>query len=458
MRTNKRATNTNKTHEGAPALPTAKPEAQLRRSIMACLLWEDQFYEDGKSIADRIAKSAMACSPTVVADIAVEARSVHNLRHAPLYLTRILSRMSRGNSLVSRTLEKVIQRPDEIPEFLSMYWKDGKQPISAQVKKGLSAAFNSFDAYQLAKYDRNTGVRLRDVAFLTHAKPTDKEKGRLLAKLLNKEYLPQRTKFAKFPVLETYGDETVGLESPDTWEVALSGGADKKETFERLIKEGKLGYLALIRNLRNMEQAGVDRKLVEEAIIARKGAHRVLPFRFFAAAREVPSFEKALDKALKESIKGADKFDGETLVLVDVSGSMEAPLSQRSKLNRMDAAATLGCLVDGDVRTFAFGTDVAEVPHRLGMAGIDAFKKANVGHGTNIGEAVTFATKKYPKADRVIVITDMQSHDAVNLKGGMKGYMINVASYQNAVGYGNWTHIDGFSSQTLKYINSIENS
>jgi len=92
------------------------------------------------------------------------------------------------------------------------------------------------------------------------------------------------------------------LATPDTWEVALSGGADKKETFERLIRERQLGYLALLRNLRNMVQAGVDPGLVSEAIVSRKGARRVLPFRYIAAARAAPQFEPAIDQALVEAI------------------------------------------------------------------------------------------------------------------------------------------------------------
>src|SRR5262245_25197908 len=231
-------------------------------------------------------------------------------------------RVTRAN-----TVAKVIQRADELAELVAIYWRNGRRPLSAQLKKGLARAFKKFDAYELAKYDRPGPVRLRDVLFLVHAKPKAAEQAETWRKLAEKE-----------------------LDSPDTWEVALSGGADKKASFERLIRGGKLGYLALLRNLRSMAQAGVDEELVRAAILDRKGARRVLPFRFVAAARAAPLFDRELDRALQAAIADQRKLPGRTLVLVDVSGSMGARLSQRSDLTRMDAAAALASVVNGDVR------------------------------------------------------------------------------------------------------------
>src|ERR1700722_9244353 len=72
------------THEGAPAALHLTIEQQLRRSVLSCLLWEKEFYEDGVSIADRIVALAEQASPAMVAALAVEARSKFNLRHVPL--------------------------------------------------------------------------------------------------------------------------------------------------------------------------------------------------------------------------------------------------------------------------------------------------------------------------------------------------------------------------------------
>ncbi|MBW8882871.1 MAG: TROVE domain-containing protein, partial [Asticcacaulis sp.] len=311
------------TFEGAPAIKL-NAEQSLRRSVLSCLLWEDEFYEDGLAITDRIAALAVEVAPSVVAELAVEAREHFSLRHAPLMLLCALARTGSGTSLVSETIARVIQRADELSEFLSLYWRHGRKPLSKQMKKGLATAFGKFDAYQLAKYDRDGPVKLRDVLFLVHAKPKDEAQAGLWKQVAERS-----------------------LPSPDTWEVALSGGADKKTSFERLLAERKLGYLALLRNLRNMDQAGVDEVLVKDAILARRGAERVLPFRYVAAARAAPRFEPWLDQALAEAVLEGPVFEGRTLVLVDVSGSMDWKLSAKSDLTRMDAAATLASIIPG---------------------------------------------------------------------------------------------------------------
>ena len=134
-----------------------------------------------------------------VAALAVEARERMKLRHAPLLLVREMARHATHRGLVAETLARVIQRADELSEFVAIYWAGGRQPLSAQVKKGLAAAFCKFDEYALAKYDRAGAVRLRDVLFLSHARPVDDGAGRLWKRLVANE-----------------------LATPDTWEVALS--------------------------------------------------------------------------------------------------------------------------------------------------------------------------------------------------------------------------------------------
>jgi 60 kDa SS-A/Ro ribonucleoprotein len=254
-----------RTHEAAPARHISN-ELQLRRSVLACLLWESQFYEDGVEIAGRIAELVPKVEPERVAPLAVEAREQMKLRHAPLLLVREMARHKTHRGLVAETLERVIQRADELCEFVAIYWKDGRVPLSGQVKKGLAAAFPKFDEYQLAKYDRGGPIKLRDVLFLSHAKPRDDQQAGVWKKLI-------------------WGRLAV----PDTWEVALSAagagnGVSKREAWTRLVTENKLGALALLRNLRNLREAGVDEKLVLSALES-MNTQRVLPFRLLAAAR-----------------------------------------------------------------------------------------------------------------------------------------------------------------------------
>lgn len=437
MRLNTAPVSTLKTHEGAP-VKRIDAMAQLRRSVCSSFLWENQFYEDGVGIADRVLGLSEKVPLEDLASLAVELRETHKLRHMPLLLLAALARRGSGNALVADTIFDVIRRPDEMGELLSIHARlNGVGPdrlkgkIPSQMLKGIGRAFAKFDAYQLGKYNRSTAIRLRDVLRLAHPVPQDEAQSALWKSIL---------------------DDT--LASPDTWEVALSGGADKRESFERLLREGRLGYMALLRNLRGMTEAGVDEDLIKEAILARKGAGNVLPFRFVAAARACPRLEPVLDQALCESILDMSPFDGKTLIMVDVSGSMDVPLSARSDLTRATAAATLASIFHGDRRVVSFSYDHVEVPPRMGMAGVDAILKSQPHRGTKLGEAVRWANMQ--KHDRLIVITDEQSADRVPDPVADKAYMINVASYQNGVGYGKWTHIDGFSESVLRFMAELE--
>src|SRR5580704_10932813 len=182
------------TYQGARGKRFA-PEMELKRALMSCLLWEDQFYEDGVAIADRIKALVPRVEPKRVAALAIEAREIMTLRHAPLLVLREMARHEKHRALVAETLAQVIQRPDEMMELLAIYWADAlgpqqqrkRQPVSAQIKKGLARALTKFDAYQPAKYDRDGAVRIRDVLFLVHAKPKDADQAKIWKRLVGGE-------------------------------------------------------------------------------------------------------------------------------------------------------------------------------------------------------------------------------------------------------------------------------
>ena len=425
------------THEGARA-KLLTPTQQLRRSVCSALLWEDECYEDGVEISDRVIDVANRVSVQELSELVGELRTKQKLRHMPLLMAAVLATRSEGRHLIQSTLDVCIQRADELTEFLAVYAKINevsiaqlKPVLSAQVKKGLGKALRKFDAYQLAKYNRKGGVTLKDVIRLCHPKPSTEEQSALWKRVLDDS-----------------------LDSPDTWEVALSGGKDKNETFTRLLRQGKLGYLALLRNLRNMMEVGVDVDLVRTAIQARKGARVVLPFRYVAAARACPQLEEYIEEALLTAIAELDPLPKKTIVLVDVSGSMVCKLSKRSDMTRLDAAATLASVIKGERRVFSFSNELAEIPPRLGMSGVDAIVNSQPHGGTYLGRAVQYCNSL--EHDRLVVLTDEQSHDRVPDPVAKYAYMINVASYRNGVGYGRWTHLDGFSENVLRFIHEWE--
>jgi 60 kDa SS-A/Ro ribonucleoprotein len=425
-----------KTHEGAVA-QKVNPRLELRRTVLTCLLWEDTFYEKGSKIAERIAELVAKNKPEDVAALAREARDKMQLRHAPLFLVRELARRKGAGPLVAETLESIVQRADELSEFVALYWQPRKQPLSAGVKRGLAKAFTKFDAYQLAKYNHDGVVTLRDVLFLSHAKPKNAEQSALWKRLVENT-----------------------LEPPDTWEVALSAGKDKRESWERLLREEKLGGMAVLRNLRLMLASGVAPKLIATRL--EKGIARALPFRFVTAARHAPKLEEAIEKAMLKGIAGFEKLSGSTGLLVDVSGSMDGQLARKGETTRMDAAAGLAILlreVADEFETATFSEKCVTLPARRGFPLRDAITGSQPHSSTYLKRALIGLRDRHgwEKLDRVIVITDEQSHDGIATAWTPKAYVVNVAPYQHGVSYGNgWTHIDGWSERVVDYIAAIE--
>lgn len=449
-----------RTHEGAVAVRVNAVD-QLRRSVMANMLFEGEFYEDGKSIAKRIQETTTEIlkqkdGADLVANIAFEARTKMKLRHVPLLLlvSLIRSKTDAARKVVAGAIAHVIQRPDEMGELISLYWKEKKQPLSAQMKKGIALAFQKFDAYALAKWNSDSSaIKLRDVLFMVHAKPKDQEQAEVFKQLTEKT-----------------------LASPDTWEVALSGGANKKETFTRLLADGKLGALALLRNLRNMQQAGVAIEAIRDGLGAMK-TERVLPFRFITAAKYAPQLEPQLESAMLRCLASQEKLTGKTVLIVDCSGSMHGQISAKSELDRLSAAAALAMLlreVCEDVSVYATaGSDFNRVHatmlipprHGFGLRDLLSYEQTarKIGGGGIFLKQVIEYVRKEEKgqADRIIVITDEQDCDLVNKPAsakpfGANNYLINVASFKNGIGYGEWVHIDGWSEAVVDFIQQYE--
>ena len=446
------------THGGGQA-SRITPIQELRRTVLACLLWEDGFYEDGEAIGDRITGLVSRCEPIHVRDLAVQARTEFSLRHVPLQLVVAMLRTDKADykKFVRETINQVVRRPDEMGELLTLYWgttdrqKSDNKSIPASLRRGLADVFGTFDAYKMGKYNRRDGVKLRDVQRLVHPHPGDatSETARIAAAIANGT-----------------------LESPDTWETQLSAGKDAKATWSRLITEGKLGGLALLRNLRNMHEAGVDRALIYRALATNEFRY-VLPFRFIAAARACPILEPGIDDAFRRVLANWQyKLPGKTVVVIDVSGSMRGQLSARSDMTRLDAACALGAICrelceDGRIYATA-GNDYTrihatqEIPARRGLPLVDSIADMMMplgGGGIFLNQAMRDIEARERRADRVIVITDEQdcswgvddSPDKAPLIG-RHNYILNVSTDQRGIGYRRWTHISGFSESVLTYI------
>ena len=434
-------------HEGAPAY-VLTPALELYAAVATAGL-SDQFYEAADTRLARLRVLVAQNEPLFVARLAVYAREQLYLRTVPLVLAVELARQHRGDNLVSRLVARVVQRADEIPKLLAYYaqanGRTGNRKtlgrLSKQVQHGLALAFNKFDAYQLAKYDRDgTAVRLRDALFLVHPKPRD---------------AGQQSVF----------DQLVAgtLPTPYTWETELSAAgqvayatpAERQaaitQTWEVLVASGKLGYMALLRNLRNLLEANVSHATLAQACATLADARQVararqLPFRFLAAYREVAALDAgrvapvlaALETAMAASAANLRGFGADTRVVIacDVSGSMQQPVSPRSKVLLYDVGLVLGMLLQSrcqHVVTGMFGNTWKRIalPQGQVLRNVQELyrREGEVGYSTNGYLVVQELRQRREVVDKVLIFTDCQlwSTRGVDMAQEWAAYRANVA-------------------------------
>lgn len=374
-------------------------------SLLLTSFVNDQFYRDSNSTLSEL-KSLISKidDKEFVAKSAIFARDKFGMRSVTHALAAELTSELGGKDWSKDFYNKVVVRVDDMTEIMSYYlaYKTNKDnpKFPNSLKKGFAKAFDKFDNYQLAKYkSNNKSVKLIDVVNLVHPIPNPRNQESLNLLVNDK------------------------LKSADTWESKLSQAGQmaeseedlaqlKSDAWSELISSRKIGYFALLRNLRNIISQSAEsitsacELLTDERMIQKS---RVLPFRFTKAYEEIaklPSSKSvrdvqvALNKALDISVINVPKFDGETLVVMDVSGSMSGRPSEIASLFGAILAKSNNC----DVMTFSTNAKyVSYNPMDSVMTIRDSFVFS--GGGTNFKSIFTTANKKY---DRVVILSDMQ--------------------------------------------------
>lgn len=411
-------------YEGAKAYAMT-PEMELYAAVVTTGL-NDSFYEKKDNRLNRIRQLMIQNDPAFVARLAVYTRQQMHLRSIPLVLAIELAKINSGTNLVAKAVSGVVQRADEITELLAYYQlanaRTGRKKLnrlSKQVQKGLASAFNKFDEYQFAKYNRDAEIKLRDALFLIHPKARNEAQQELFAKIATDT----------LPVAYTWESELSALgqmkfESADKRLEAVTA------KWEELIDSGKVGYMALMRNLRNIMEANVSaghmkkvcNYLSDESAVVKS---RQLPFRYLSAYREIKELKSdfvsqvlsTLEAAVISSVRNLKGFDEDTRVLIacDVSGSMQKPVSPKSKVLLYDIGLVLGMLMQSKCKrvvTGMFGDrwKIINMPSGNVLSNAYEFyrREGEVGYATNGYKVIDDLRNRKVKMDKILIFTDCQ--------------------------------------------------
>ncbi|MFD3571421.1 TROVE domain-containing protein [Streptomyces sp. NPDC058667] len=463
---------------GTGYLRDAKSELFLL--AVANMVGQDTFYEAGGQRDDRytqLIRSLAVADPEWTAGLLGWLRGEGNMRTAALVgaaefvKARLDAGKEPGTAVVAAVgphsnrgvIASVLQRPDEPGELLAYWTSRYGRAIPKPVKRGIEDALGSlYTERSFLKYDTGSkGYRFGDVIELVHPAPKALWQGDLFKHAIDRRHnregepplslslLQTRAALAEWP-LEKRRELLRRPDAADTlshagmtWE-ALAGwlqGPMDRQAWEAIIPS--MGYMALLRNLRNFDEAGVSDEVAEK--VAKKLADpeqvarsRQFPFRFLAAYKHAPSLRwgHALEKALGYSLANVPPLPGRTLVLVDRSGSMFGGISERTQLNRADSAAVFGTAVAARAEQadlVEFGTTSRPVPLGRGESVLRVLDRFHDLGGTNTTAAVR---SHYRSHDRVLIVTDEQASYSFygdpteQVPANVPVYTWNLAGYQ----------------------------
>lgn len=501
------------TAEGAKGY-VRDPKSELFLLAVTNMVGEDTFYEKAadrdarfRSLVHQVADQ----DPTWLRSFIPWLRNTANMRTASVVAAAEYAAARAPGA--SHVIGDTLARADEPGELVG-YWLQthgGVNHLPFTFKKGLAQATRRlYTERAVMKYDgQRGGMRFADVLALAHPRPTDEAQRRLFFHLHaarrgnvadparyrgEGEYETPAALAANTQLMEVPEDQRRTLIRSDEgkrlygqarwdWERLsgwLPGGMDA-EAWEFAIP--RMGYMALLRNLRNFDDAGISHdartrvmeKLGDPAEVL---SSRQFPFRFFSAydATKSVTWGVTLETALDLSVSNIPRLSGRTLVLVDVSSSMAAALSRKSTVPRSVVGALFGVATwkrcgEGDL--VAFGSDSEAFPLRPGtsvLRAVESFRDRYsvgrydnnvVGHGT---EAYKALARHYDGHDRVVIFTDCQffphgaSEQAVESKVPLL-YCFNLAGYQVGgfeAGRPGRHELGGFSDSTFKLMQLVE--
>jgi len=444
--------------------------SELRLYRMACtsLIGEDKFYQTAQEHDnDLFVTIGQVEDSKYLLKLARYVRSEMHLRSVPVVLLAEAATRNdlKGTGLLRSYVPLILKRADEPTELVS-YWlnKYGK-PIPNALKRGIADALRAFDAYQLGKYRASDKqVKLKDVVRLCARHLI--EEGNVFHQLVEDK-----------------------LRSEGTWERAISEKGSTEESWTDILP--RMGIMAVLRNLRNMLNAGVDveaikAKFTDDAILKSKQ----LPFRWYSAYKalqgvasvDTPEILDILNHAIALSCGVIEPLLGTTFIAIDHSGSMDQLLSNRGTVTYFETGAVLGAITQQVCQRSIvglFGQDykTVQLPKTAGiLSNVAQLQATDVGHSTEAWKAIDWLNKSNIVADRIIILTDMQVYNLTDkgtprtlygeliryrqsMNPNVKTYIFDMAGYSMSAvpeDDAGVTQLAGWSDRIFDFVHAVE--
>lgn len=420
---------------GAPAY-SMSAKSKLVTQVLCSFFDEEQFYGKNTEGMTQTIKRVIADDPQFVSNIAVFARKVFNMRSVSHVLTAYLAHETSGKPYVRSTIDGVVLRGDDLTEIMAFYLSTFGKPIPNSLRRAIADKLVSFDEYTLAKYKGdNKAVKMRDLICLCRPRPrTSKQEDLFKCCLENR------------------------LETPLTWEAELSANGNNAKTWEKLIDSGKVGYMALLRNLRNIIRANPSNiqqvyDIIQDPERVRKS--KQLPFRFYSAYKAVADIAGSktfdvLENALESSVDNMSKLPGTTVIAVDVSGSMHNAVSAKSEVKCYEIAMLLGLLAnricDNSI-FYIFNNSIEKIAVSSRCSILEKVRNTGCCGGTNMALPFLKMMNDKIKADRIIVLSDNMNNSGL---WGNSPTQLCADEYRKVSGNNIWVHgidLQGYGTQ-----------
>ena len=456
------------TYEGGTGF-LASLETELLLLVAGILFSGDTFYEKDQSRKERfhlLASEVSQKDPHFVASLAQYARQVLGLRSGPSALVAHLFWWG-PKELAREAAQGVWLRGDEHLETLA-YTKAQGWKITKGLKKAVASRINSMSPVALLKYQkRGRSFSQRDAVIISHPKSQDQNHALVYEWLIRgKKALPEAQVFV-----------SQILEERPTWERILSTKGSSRESWLEALPH--LKGLSLVRNLSNLHSFNLLQEEEVQEVLASKllspevAKWGIWPYQWLQAisiGRKEGWPEpvlRLLETALENTLPPLH-LEGETLILVDISGSMSNLVSERSQATYALAAISLGALLyrrtGGQLVGFNNDIHPVHLSPEAPIARIVEELIPKVWGGTYLGKALEKTLPNF-SGRRVVIFTDEQVHDNAYspLKKWIRegpdriAHVVNVAGYpflafpENGI-----VRVGGWSERLLEILTLME--